>query len=182
MSLLEFAKWIQGTDWATYVRMSAYLYPAILSAHLSGIALFAGAILVTDLRLLGVMLRNQTISDVVGQLRWPKRIGLLFVATCGLLLASSKAEEYYYNMFFRAKLALLALVLVHALIFRGGVYNNTAALDQAGKIPGKAKLAAALSLVLWISIACVGRGIGYIEPPLDKLHAFVTGATAGSLR
>ena len=44
MSLLEFAKWIQGTDWATYVRMSAYLYPAILSAHLSGIALFAGAL------------------------------------------------------------------------------------------------------------------------------------------
>jgi hypothetical protein len=71
---------------------------------------------------------------------------------------------------------------VHALVFRGGVYNNTAALDQAGKIPGKAKLAAALSLILWISIACVGRGIGYIEPPLDKLHAFVTGATAASLR
>jgi len=182
MSLLEFAKWIQGTDWATYVRMSAYLYPAILSAHLSGIALFAGAILVTDLRLLGVMLRNHTISDVVGQLRWPKRIGLLIVATCGILLASSKAEEYYYNVFFRTKLALLALVLVHALVFRGGVYNNTASLDQAGNIPGKAKLAAALSLVLWISIACVGRGIGYIEPPLDKLHAFVTGATAASLR
>ena len=182
MSLLEFAKWIQGTDWASYVRMSAYLYPAILSAHLSGIALFAGAILVTDLRLLGVMLRNYTVSDIVGQLRWPKRIGMLIVATCGILLASSKAEEYYYNVFFRTKLILLALVFVHALVFRGGVYNNTSALDQAGQIPGKAKLAAALSLILWISIACVGRGIGYIEPPLDKLHAFVAGATAATLR
>lgn len=182
MSLLEFAKWIQGADWATYVRMSAYLYPAILSAHLSGIALFAGAILVTDLRLLGVMLRNQPISDVVGQLRWPKRIGILIVAACGILLASSKAEEYYYNVFFRTKLVLLALVVVHALVFRSGVYNNTAALDQAGKIPGKARLAAALSLILWISIACVGRGIGYVEPPLDKLHASAVGATAASLR
>jgi len=182
MSLLEFAKWIQGTDWATYVRMSAYLYPAILSAHLSGIALFAGAILVTDLRLLGVMLRNQPISDVIAQLHWPKRIGLLIVAACGILLASSKAEEYYYNVFFRTKLVLLALVVVHALVFRSGVYNNAAALDQAGKIPGKVKLAAALSLILWISIACVGRGIGYIEPPLDKLHASAAGATAASLR
>jgi len=182
MSPLEFAKSIQGTDWASYIRMSAYLYPAILSAHLSGIALFAGAILVTDLRLLGIILRNYTISDVVGQLRWPKRIGMLIVATCGILLASSKAEEYYYNAFFRTKLILLALVIVHALVFRGGVYNNTAALDQAGRIPGKAKLAAALSLILWISIACVGRGIGYIEPPLDKLHASVAGATAATLR
>jgi len=40
-----------------------------------------------------------------------ERIGFLIVATCGFLLASSKAEEYYYNSFFRLKLALFALVL-----------------------------------------------------------------------
>ena len=178
MSVLELAQWIQGTDWATYLRMSAYLYPTVLASHLTGIALFAGAVLVTDLRLLGVILRNQPIAEVVQQLRWPKRIGFLIVATCGFLLASSKAEEYYYNAFFKAKLALFVLVAVHALVFRGSVYNNAAALDQARRIPGKAKLAAALSLLLWISIACVGRGIGYIEPPLDKLHAALSGAAA----
>src|ERR1041385_4160477 len=181
MSILEIARWIQDTDWATYIRMSAYLYPSILSTHLTGIALFGGAVLVTDLRLLGVMLRNQPVSDVVNQLRWPKRLGFLVVATCGVLLASSKAEEYYYNDFFRAKLALFGLVFVHAMVFRGGVYNNAAALDQARRIPAKAKLAASLSLILWISIACVGRGIGYIEPPLSKLHASVAGATAAML-
>src|SRR6185369_17610645 len=175
MSVLEIAQWIQGTDWASYLRMSAYVYPAVLSTHLTGIALFAGAVLVTDLRLLGFILRNQPVADVVDQLRWPKRIGFLIVATCGFLLASSKAEEYYYNTFFRIKLTLLVLVTVHALVFRGSVYNNAAALDQARRIPGKAKLAAALSLLLWISIACVGRGIGYIEPPLSKLHAALTG-------
>jgi hypothetical protein len=178
MSVLEFAQWIQSTDWATYLRTSAYTYPAILSTHLTGIALFAGAILATDLRLLGVILRNQPVSDVIDQLRWPKRIGFLIVATCGFLLASSKAEEYYYNAFFRAKLALLVLVAVHALVFRGSVYNNAAALDKANRIPGTARLAAALSLVLWISIACMGRGIGYIEPPLNKLHAALSGDAA----
>ncbi|MCU1334803.1 MAG: putative rane protein [Bryobacterales bacterium] len=173
MSVLEFAQWIQNTEWATTIRMSAYLYPTILSTHLTGIALFGGAILITDLRLLGAIMRNQPVSDVVNQLRVPKRIGFLIVATCGFLLASSKAEEYYYNAFFRTKLTLLVLVAVHALVFRSGVYNNTAALDQAKRMPGKATLAAALSLVLWISIACAGRGIGYIEPPLDKLHALL---------
>jgi hypothetical protein len=64
-------------------------------------------------------------------------------------------------------------VAIHALVFRGSVYNNAAALDQARRMPGKAKLAAALSLLLWVSIACAGRGIGYIEPPLDKLHAAI---------
>jgi hypothetical protein len=38
-------------------------------------------------------------------------------------------------------------------------------------LPPGAKLAAVISLVLWIGIACAGRGIGYIEPPLDKIHA-----------
>ncbi len=178
MSVLEFAQWIQSTDWATALRMSAYVYPTILASHLTGIALFAGAILVTDLRLLGVVLRDQPVSDLVNQLRWPKRIGFLIVATCGFLLASSKAEEYYYNIFFKIKLTLLVLVAVHALAFHGSVYKNPAALDQAKRMPGKAKLAAALSLLLWISIACAGRGIGYIEPPLDKLHAALSGAAA----
>ncbi len=93
------------------------------------------------------------------------------MATCGILLASAKAEEYYYNVFFRTKLVLFALVAVHALVFRGSVYNNAAALDRARRMPGNAKLAAALSILLWTSIVCAGRGIGYIEPPLDKLHA-----------
>jgi len=182
MSVLEFAQWLQMTDWATYLRSSAYLYPIILSSHLTGIALFAGAILATDLRLLGAILRDQPVSDLVNQLRWPKRIGLLIVATCGFLLASSKAEEYYYNAFFRVKLSLLVLVAVHALVFHGSVYNNTAALDRAKRMPGTAKLAAALSLLLWISIACVGRGIGYIEPPLEKLHAALTPHNSSSIR
>ncbi|HEY2842136.1 MAG TPA: DUF6644 family protein [Bryobacteraceae bacterium] len=177
MSLLEIAQWIQSTDWATYIRSSADTYPVILSTHLTGIAMFGGAILITDLRLLGVILRTQPISDVVGQLRLPKWIGLAVVATCGLLLAGSKAEEYYYNVFFRTKLTLFALVFVHAMVFRKSVYNNTAALDQARRIPARAKLAAGLSLLLWISIACAGRGIGYIEPPLDKLHASISRPT-----
>ena len=80
MSVLEFAQWIQSTDWATYLRMSAYVYPTILASHLTGIALFAGAVLLTDLRLLGVVLRGQPASDIVNQLRWPKRIGFLIVA------------------------------------------------------------------------------------------------------
>ena len=81
-----------------------------------------------------------------------------------------KAEEYYYNAFFRAKVALLILVAVHALAFHGSVYNKAAEFDRDGRVPGLAKLAAGLSLLLWIGIACMGRGIGYIEPPFG-IHA-----------
>jgi hypothetical protein len=169
--LLSFAQWIQLTGFFTALRGSAYVYPIVMSMHMVGIALFGGMVLMTDMRLLGWGMRKRSIADVVDQFRVPKRWGLLLIVTCGVLLAGSKAEEYYYNAFFRAKLILLAAVAVHELVFRRGVYADPAALDRAPGVPGSAKLAAALSLVLWASIACCGRGIGYIEPPLNKIHA-----------
>jgi hypothetical protein len=59
---------------------------------------------------------------------------------------------------------LLALVCVHALVFRRSVYANAEELDKAARMPAQARLAGTLSLILWMCIALAGRGIGYIEP------------------
>jgi hypothetical protein len=171
--VLSLAQWVQSTDFFTYLRGSSYVYPIILSLHMLAISLFGGMILMTDMRLLGLAMRRHSVSDVVDQLRMPKRIGFLMIATLGILMFCCKAEEYYYNAFFKWKLALLVLAAVHAFIFRDSVYNRAAEFDRAARIPGKAKLAAVLSLILWIGIACMGRGIGYIEPPLG-IHANFT--------
>jgi hypothetical protein len=168
--LLSIAQWIQLTAPFTYLRESHYTYPVVLSLHMVALAFFGGMILMTDLRLLGWAMRSRSVSDVVDQLRVPKRIGFLLMVTFGFLLFGCKAEEYYYNPFFRIKVILLTCVAIHALIFRGSVYNFADKLDRAGLIPGRAKVAAALSLLLWTGIACMGRGIGYIDPPFG-LHA-----------
>jgi hypothetical protein len=130
------------------------------------IAFFGGMIAMTDLRLLGLAMRNRPVSDVIDQLRVPKRIGLVVMVTLGFLLFGCKAEEYYYNPFFRAKIALLGLVAVHAVIFRGSVYAAPEKLNRSNALPPKAKIAAVLSLLLWAAIACMGRGIGYLDPPI----------------
>jgi hypothetical protein len=171
MSLLDFAQWVQSTGFFTAIRESWYVYPAIMSSHLAGIALFGGMVLVVDLRLLGWIMRKRSVSDVVNQLRWLKWAGFVLVATCGILMLGSKAEEYYYNAFFRMKMTVLALILVHSLVFRPSVYGKVSEFDKTGTIPGRAKLAASLSLILWTCMVIAGRGIGYIEPPLDKIHA-----------
>lgn len=168
--LLSAAIWLQATDLFTYIRLSSYVYAAIMSLHLVAISLFGGTIVLTDLRLLGWAMTGRPITDLVDQLRWPKRIGFLAAATCGFLLFGSKAEEYYYNAFFRTKVTLLLLVAVHALVFRSSVYRQTAELDLAPTIPARAKIAGALSLLLWTGIMISGRGIGYIEVPFG-LHA-----------
>jgi hypothetical protein len=178
--ILSLAQWAQSTAVFTALRSSWYVYPAVLSLHLLGIAIFGGMVLVTNMRMLGLAFQDRSISDMIEQLRVPKRFGLVLVATCGVLMLGAKAEEYYYNSFFRLKLAILGLIFVHGWIFRRSVYHNALELDRVRpRIPGRAKLAASLSILLWVAMACAGRGIGYIDPPLDKIHAY--GVTNASL-
>jgi hypothetical protein len=176
MSILSICQALQFTDFFTALRGSWYVYPTVMSMHLVGIGIFGGMILAVDLRLLGVALRKRPVADVVNQLRRLKWIGFALVATCGFLMFGSKAEEYYYNIFFRTKMVILALIFLHLLIFRRSVYQRVAEFDKAGRVPRRAKVAAALSLTLWLCMIIAGRGIGYIEPPLDKIHAGLHGS------
>jgi len=158
----SFTQWLQATGFSMFIRGSLYAYPVILALHMVAIALFGGMILMTDLRLLGWTAGGLSVSDVVDRLRAPKIAGFIFAATCGLLLLIGNPEKYLANIFFRIKLVLFVLVALHALAFRRGVYRQAAELDTAPRMPARARLAACLSLLLWFSIACAGRGIGYI--------------------
>lgn len=164
---MDFARWLADRDWAMDFAGSALVYPVVLATHLACIAVFGGMILLTNLRLLGVTLKSFSISDVVGKFRPWKRIGFVIMVTCGLLLAGSEANKYYMNPYFWVKMTLLILIGIHGLAFRPSVYLNTAALDRAPVVPSNAKLAAALSLVLWIGVVSMGRMIGYYEGPTE---------------
>jgi hypothetical protein len=162
---LSIAHTIQSIGFLTDFRESALVYPVVMSTHLSCIAVFGGMILMTDLRLLGVAMTDRPISEVIRKFRTWKRVGFCIMVTMGALLASSEAEKYSPNPFFWAKMCCLSLVAIHAIIFRPLVYNNPAELDKSPTIPGRAKLAGALSLLIWLGILTCGRLIGYYDGP-----------------
>ncbi len=168
--IFSFFHWVQSTDFMTFIRESGLTYPIIMSTHLACIAVFGGMIVITDLRLLGAALTNRPIADVVNGLRWWKRLGLVIMASMGIMLAGSKATDYYPNPYFWTKMSLLFLIFIHALIFRPLVYNHPEKLDASPIIPTRAKVAGALSLILWTGVVCAGRLIGYYEPPSQKGH------------
>lgn len=160
--LLSFLIWLENLTPFSSLRSSAYVYPIVLALHLSAISLFGAMIVATDLRMLGWALFDSSITDVITQLHWPKRIGFILAGTFGFLLFASKAEEYYYNAFFRTKMLLFVLVAIHALVFRRSVYADPVKVARLPLAPLRARLAALLSLLLWLGILCVGRGIGYV--------------------
>jgi hypothetical protein len=165
MSLETLGQTLQSMDIATALRESALVYPIVMTGHLAGMALFGGMIFMTDLRLLGVGMKGYTITETVKSLRPFKHLGILLVAGCGFFLAWAKAEKYLGNPYFQIKMGLLLLIIAHAIYFRSAVYKNTEELDRAPQVPGKAKAAAILSLILWTGVVTAGRWIAYYEPP-----------------
>jgi hypothetical protein len=167
MSLAEIGRAIQDIGIFTAVRESMLAYPILLSTHLACIALFGGLILVTNLRLLGWVLTEIPAEDVIQGLRPWKLAGLIVMVTVGALLGASKAGEYLTNPFFQIKMLLLAALVVHHLYFRGRVYRSSTPPVEGPS----ARAAAALSLLLWVGVASMGRWIAYYDPPKTESSA-----------
>ena len=161
MTIQSILHWIESTGLSTAIREGGLPYPIIGGLHLLSIALFGGALLATDLRLLGWGMRRRKVSDVWRQFRPWKRLGFVVVVVTGFLLTWSEPTRLWGSPAFWIKMALFALVGVHALVFRPGVYANPENLDVA--IGSRARLAAALSLILWTGLIVSGRFIAFNE-------------------
>jgi len=154
-ALLE---WIESTSLSTAIREGGLPYPIIGGLHLLSIAWFGGMLLATDFRLLGWAMKKRSVSDVIGQLQNWKRFGFVMVVATGLLIAWSEPIKLYRSPSFWAKMVLFAFVGVHALAFRR-VYRDPAKLDAG--ITTQAKVAAALSVLIWAGLVITGRLIAF---------------------
>jgi hypothetical protein len=116
-----------------------------------------GAVLVVDLRLLGLGLRSQPVAGLAHDAeRWLLR-GLLVMVSTGVLLFMCFATKYYYLTFFWVKMAALLLVIVFTLSVR----RRVALAHDADVSPVRCKLVALVSLSLWTIVATGGRYIGF---------------------
>jgi hypothetical protein len=159
MTILSMLDWIQNTNLSVAIREGGLPYPVIGALHLLSIALFGGMLLVTDLRLLGWALKSRSVSDIwYMALPW-KRLGFLVIVVTGLLLTWAEPIRLYESPSFWVKMVLFALVGVHALVFHRSVYEHPEKLDAG--ITSQARIAAAISLVLWAGIVLAGRMIAF---------------------
>ena len=159
MSLENLGLALQDLAIFTAVRESALVYPAILSLHLACLGVFGGAILSTNLRLLRWAFTGVPLEEVVRRLRPWKYVGLFIMVGCGVVIAGSNASEYFVNPYFQTKMLLIGLVGVHGLVFRRTVYREPSRFDGTST----ARVAAGLSLALWIGVLSMGRWIAYFD-------------------
>jgi hypothetical protein len=156
MSLLEFCQWLQFSPPLVAMRGSPWLFPVIATIHLMGLAVIGGAVLLVDLRLLGLGLRNQPVAPLARDAeRWLFR-GLYVMVGTGVLLFMCFATKYYYLTFFWVKMAALLLVIALTVSLR-----RTVTADDTRMSPAMGRVVAAVSLSLWTTVALGGRYIGF---------------------
>ena len=167
----EFLVWLQndlgkGTgdmaqSWSEALLGSLNFWGLLEGTHLIALMLFAGTILVVDLRLLGVTFRRTPVSVVSDTILPLTVFGFLFVVVTGLGLFFAKPVFYYHNIWFRLKMIMLALALLNILVFHARIQRSQGAWDSLPKPPGGVRAAAAMSLSAWLVVITFGRLIAY---------------------
>lgn len=161
MSLLTFCQWLQGTAGGAAIRESVYLYPILDAIHVWSLGLFLGSISIIDLRLLGIGLKREPVSEVAGRLLPWTWAGFALMAVSGGLVFWSEPVKCYNSSAFRLKMLLMMLAGLNALVFHLTTYRSVEVWDDKTTIPARARLAGVLSLVLWTGVLFSGRFVGY---------------------
>jgi hypothetical protein len=157
MDLLPFFQWCYDTPVGETIRNSNWMFAIIEAIHLVALGLLGGAVLIVDLRLLGVGLRKQPPAQIWAASR-PWLLGsviVLFVS--GIPLFLSEAIKCLYSFPFWVKMISLFLVLVFVFTIRSRVVQA----DSTSEGPLSARATALISLGLWFGVAWGGRWIGY---------------------
>ena len=142
------------------MRESIFAFPVLLTVHVISLAMFAGLVVMMDLRLVGVAFRGTPFSEVQARLFPWQMVGMAVTSLAGLLLLYSQPMRYFGKVLYWIKIALIVLAGANALLFHLTTYRSVAKWDTAGP-PLRAKVAGVLSLAMWACIVAFGRLTAY---------------------
>lgn len=163
MIVIDFLQLLYDSQFGTDLRESLYMFPLVEGIHLVGLALSVGLIAFTDLRLIGVFLKNVPIEDVLQQLRPFVLIGFVLTFITGILLIWAEGPRIYEIPVFPLKLAFIALAGVNALWFEFKFGRFVGVWGKEKTVPKGVKVAGWVSLVSWSAVVICGRLIPYLD-------------------
>ena len=151
--LQGFFEWLQALPVSQAIGSSIWIFPLVQAIHLVFLALFAGAILIVDLRLLGLGMRLQPVSQVARDARPWLVIGFLGMVATGLPQLMQNASREYFSEFFWYKMYLIAIGLILIVTIRRK-------LTQVDEPSAAGKVVALVSIMIWAGVVINARLIG----------------------
>ena len=161
-ALMELAQRIEDTPIGTALAESRYAFPIIEGVHLIVLSISVGLIFLTDLRLLGLVMRRVPVIDVLQHLRPYVLGGFAIVFVTGGLLFWAEAVAVVESPATPFKFAFMALAGLNAAYFEFVTARQSKLTENLAVLPRAARVAGLTSIALWILVIVFGRLIAYI--------------------
>ncbi|MBK9135319.1 MAG: hypothetical protein IPM15_13530 [Betaproteobacteria bacterium] len=129
-----------------------WAYPALEAAHIVGIALLVGNLVLLELRVWGAA-PALPLRPLARAALGVALAGFCIVALSGVAMFSAQPGELIANRAFVIKMGLVMLGGLNAALFH--------ARDGLGRLDAVAKAQTALSLGIWVAVIICGRWIAY---------------------
>lgn len=151
-----------STSWSQTLAGSLHLWALIEGTHVLSLMLFAGTILMVDLRMLGVAFRNVPYSTLNNKILPYTIAGFVLVMLTGFVLFFSNPVHYYHSVWFRAKVIFIFLAAANIFWFHFRTQKTIADWDERPSPPAMVKLSAGVSLASWIFVIIFGRLMAFV--------------------
>jgi hypothetical protein len=151
---------LEQSGFAAAIRQSPWLYPAANVGHIISLMVFAGAIAVMDVRLLGGLSATAP-APLLARTRNFALAALAGMAVTGGILFLAEASHLALNPVFQLKALLLGAGLINVAIYEFWARRTVEHIAAGAAMPARAKVTGALSLVIWVAVAACGRSIAY---------------------
>jgi len=159
-------RWLYDTQIAVAMRENELLFPWVESVHVLALTLVLGSIAVLDLKLIGVASRGRPLPQLLRDVLPVTWVGFGLAVITGALLFASNAVDYAHNTAFQWKISLLAVAGLNTLVFHSVVEPRilkaqAQAATSSDQLPGAARIAGVVSIVIWVSVTAFGRWVGF---------------------
>ncbi len=154
--LQPYFEWLNNLPVSVAINESGWIAAVIQAFHLLALVLFAGGVLVVDLRLLGSGLTQEPVSRVARDSRPWLMWGLIGLTVTGIPQLMSLAEKEYDSEFFWVKMYFL----VAALAFTFTVRRKVTQAEEARVGRFWSAVVGLVSIALWTGVVVPARLIG----------------------
>jgi hypothetical protein len=158
--LPEFFLWLRDSWIGTGIRESLWLFPVLYTLHIFGVVILVGATSALDLRMLGLVMRQEPVSDTADLLLPWAKAGFAAQVVTGTFLFIAQADELSRNIAFQLKMVLVLLAGLNVLIFHWTAYRDVRNWPRDAT-PAGARFSAVFSLTCWFGIVAMSRLIAF---------------------
>jgi len=163
MDLPSLIQSIQTSAPAEWMRTSVKAMPIVESLHVLAAATVFGTIFIVDLRLLGLPDTRRPVTRISQEMLRLTWAAFCVAVIAGLLMFAANAHTYYVNTAFRLKMLALLGAGVNMAIFQAITYRTVSSWDRGSRVPLAGRVAGVLSILLWVSVICFARWVGFTK-------------------